>query len=350
MPFADRFVPALVGLVALATSLLPAPARAAVAAPSAPALSPGFSASFWSPYWFFNRADQAGDLAAFLAAQRSSGSDQVILDWTVDADPHASDAAYLASPTLGLGAFNDTVDALLPAAKAAGMKVWVGLVVAPDSWAKPANFTSESFLSKQLVLTNAVADDLYSRYHNEIDGWYVPVEPSWDMIATPKRALRLGEWYRGITDHLHALSGLPVMVSPSMPYAALAGHSALDFVDAMRPMVAAAGVDVWNIQDGFEMTAWTPTQEVAALVRARSLVQRYGGTLWADLYTPPSDSNGQVPVAKLLPYLSAIAAAGIPESQWLFADYFAPPGLSGTDPHAVQNLLAYMDYLGSGTT
>ncbi|MBO9578407.1 MAG: DUF4434 domain-containing protein, partial [Microbacteriaceae bacterium] len=317
-----------------------------VPAAQAATTRPGFIASFVSPYFFDGRASTQQQLATQLDAQEQVGAGDVIVEWAVHAD--ARNAAYPSSPALGLGRFNDAVPALVQAVQARGDQLWMGLVVAPDAWADPSRFTSEQFLAEQLALTNAVADDLWAQYGGAVKGWYIPVEPSWDMISTPERAARLGEWYDAIADHLHALSGKPVMVSPSMPYAWNVGMAPTDYVAAMAPMIAGSDVDVWNLQDGFEMTGWSPETEANAFRAARALTDAAGAELWAAIYTPAYNGAGvRVPVSKLTPYLEALGALGVPLTQWEFAQYLSPDLGRPNGAEMTENLAQYRAYLGA---
>ncbi len=341
MSAADRFRLLGVTTVIVVASTVGLLTPIAASAAAAPAPNPGFSAAFWSPYWFFGRSD--AELRSALAAQKAAGSTNVIISWAVDSD--AKDAAYPSASKLRLARFDNAVGKLVSADKSLGLSTWMGLVVAPDSWAKSKKFTSAKFRKQQVRLADKVADDLWKRYGKQIAGWYIPIEPSLAMISTPTRAKHLGQFYEAIAKHLHKLSGRKVMVSPSMPYAWSAGVSPETFIAHMAPMVRAAKhVNVWNLQDGFEMTGWSPAQEANAFLKAKALVAKTGAKLWADVYTPATDGNGDVSVAKLVPYLRALAATGVPLSEWLYTDYLAPATAAPADPRTPQHLDDYRSY------
>jgi hypothetical protein len=332
---------ALTAAVALGATLVPG--GTASAATTATSTNPGFTATFVSPYWFDGK-DDAAQLKTQFAAQKQAGVNTVIIEWSAHED--AMTAAYPANPTLGYGAFNDAVPQYVAAAKAAGLTVWMGLIVAPDMYENQANITSASWLAGQATRFQKLADDLYGKYGSSIAGWYIPVEPGNNMLKTPAGAARIGGWLGSISSYLHTHDGKkPVMVSPSMPSAESAGLSPEQFVAEMQPMVAAAHIDVWNLQDGFEMTSWSPEQEANAFAAAQALVQKYNAKLWASVYTPAVDGNGTVPLSRLVPYLRAIAETGTTLSTWEFAQYLDPDASQANGAQMTTNFAQYRSYL-----
>jgi hypothetical protein len=203
----------------------------------------------------------------------------------------------------------------------------MGLLVAPNVFEPAGAITNATLLDELATRTLALAADLYSKYGPSIHGWYLPIEPNNKTIRSPQIAQIQGDWIGRITDALHtAYPGIPVMSSPSMPTAILDGKTAMQFVDQFAPVFERAHVDVWNIQDGFKMTAWTPAQEVAALLHAQQLAQQHGAEVWADLYTPGPNSTGtaQVTTSKMIPFLTAIGSAGIRLSSYMFSAHMNP--------------------------
>jgi hypothetical protein len=352
---------AVAAVAALAGGLLGAqPAAAASASTSSttsvatrvavPALSttktaaPAFRAAFWSPY-FIDGSNDAAQIASAMAAQKAAGDTDVIIEWSVHYD--AKDAAYPASASLGFPQWNSAVPQIIAAAKKAGMHVWLGLAVAPDAVNDMSKFTNQSWLNSFTATQQKVAHDLYAKYGSSIAGWYIPTEPAQVNVATPARATQFGKYLGAVSDYLHTHDGKkPVMVSPSMPTAILSGLSAQQFVAELAPLISASHVDVLNLQDGFEMTAWTPAQEVAAFQAAKKLTDAGRMRLWAAVYTPLTDGNGAVPVSKMAPYLKALGAAGIPLTEWEFTSYMSPDKTLRNGAAMTANYAAYKSYLG----
>ncbi|WP_374008615.1 DUF4434 domain-containing protein [Leifsonia sp. LS-T14] len=331
MPRWIRMVAAISAAVAL--SLL-AP-NGAVAAERCASRASTYSGTFWSPYddW------SVGDMESTFREQSSVGIRSTIVVWSVHLD--ANDAAYPSSPSLGYSRFNDSIPKLVQAARATGQKLWMGLVVAPDGF--PAHHEDTAWLTGFVNRSKAVAHDLYALYGNTIAGWYVPTEPGFADIDTAGEAKTYAGWLGQLTAYLHSHDGnKPVMVSPFMPSAIYTGASATRYVQLLKPLIDTAKVDVWNLQDGFGMTAWSPSQEAAAFTLAKSYTRAAGSALWASVYTPARDGNGTpVSVARMAPYLDAIAATGATLSQWTYNDYFS--GTRATTDRAlrVANLAAY---------
>ncbi|GAA4174585.1 DUF4434 domain-containing protein [Gryllotalpicola koreensis] len=344
---------AAAAVAALTVSLIggASPAAASVTTRAAvPALSttktaaPAFRAAFWSPY-FVDGSNDAAQIAQAMAAQKAAGDTDVIIEWSVHYD--AGDAAYPAAASTGFWQWNDAVPQFIAAAKKAGMHVWLGLAVVPDSVNDLSKITNQTWLNAFAATQQKVADDLYAKYGSSIAGWYIPTEPAQVNVATPARAAQFGRYLGAVSDYLHTHDGKkPVMVSPSMPTAISAGLSAQQFVTEMAPLIAASHVDVVNLQDGFEMTAWTPAQEAAAFASAKKQTDAAHAQLWAAVYTPLRDGNGAVPVSKLTPYLRALGALGIPLTEWEFTSYMAPDTSLPNGAAMSQNYAAYKAYLG----
>ncbi|GAA4166489.1 hypothetical protein GCM10022286_31210 [Gryllotalpicola daejeonensis] len=306
--------------------------------------APGFRAAFWSPY-FIDGYNDAAQIATAMAAQKAAGDTDVIIEWSVHYD--AKDAAYPAAKSLGFPQWNDAVPQIVAAAKKAGMHVWLGLAVAPDSVNNMSRFTNQTWLNAFTTTQEKVADDLYAKYGSSISGWYIPTEPAQVNVATSARATQFGKYLGAVSDYLHAHDGRkPVMVSPSMPTAISAGLTAQQFVSELAPLIAASHVDVLDLQDGFEMTAWTPAQEVAAFQAAKKLTDAGRMQLWAAVYTPVSDGNGAVPVSKMQPYLKALGGAGVPLTEWEFTSYMDPDATVAQGAAMTANYKAYKAYLG----
>ena len=307
----------------------------AVAAEKCASKASTFSGTFWSPYddW------SVGDMESMFREQASVGIHSTIVVWSVHLD--ANDAAYPSSPGLGYSRFNDSIPKLVEASRAAGQKLWMGLIVAPDGF--PAHHEDTAWLGAFVKRSEAVAHDLNALYGDTIAGWYVPTEPAYADIDTASKARTYAGWLGHLTGYLHSHDGnKPVMVSPTMPSAIYTGATATQYVELLKRLIVSTKVDVWNLQDGFRMTAWSPTQEAAAFVLAKKYTRAVGSALWASVYTPPRDGNGTpLSVAQMAPYLDAISATGTPLTQWTYNDYFSGTQATTDRVLRVGNLAAY---------
>ncbi len=128
-------------------------------------------------------------------------------------------------------------------------------------------------------------------------GWYILEKPGYKIVADDNLRALHGQFFQKITTVLRALPvKLPVMVSPSVPRAIEGNQTSLWFIERFDPVMKTAGVDVWAMQDGYKMTAWTPEAN-AAMIRA---AQSPSWTLWLDslggfLYTPSGPRLSKLP-------------------------------------------------------
>lgn len=324
---------ALVVLVAALSNAVvhPAPGHAAqsrsvsdVPIDACPA-NPGFTHAFVDPYWLNGKdVDQVVEM---LEAGKQVGVGGVILQWSAYRGAASTVTAYPADPSLGLRLFNRSVPVLVDAAARADVELWMGLLVAPGVFSTRESLTDPVLLGGLARDTLAVADDLYRQFGESIDGWYLPIEPNYKTVTNPTVAVTHGRWIGGMTDHLHQrYPALPVMSSPSMPTAILDGKSAATFVRELEPVMREAGVDVWNFQDGYKMTAWSPTTVASALRAAEVQARGYGAEVWAVMYTPGPGEDGGSPItpSRLQEYMRAIGGTGIRLSQFTFTSYLDP--------------------------
>jgi hypothetical protein len=282
-----------------------------------------------------------------LLAQRDAGIHGVIFQWSGFRYSNGSlTTAYVASPQVRASTFIDALPSFLRTARSLGLNVWMGLVVSPGTLETDAAANDRPLLDAIAQQTITVAADVYARFGTDFQGWYLPIEPDNLTIRSPQTAALHGDWIGQITDELHALSNLPVMASPSMPRAIFDNKSPLTFIEEMKPVFERAGVDVWNIQDGYKMTAWTPTQEVQALRRARAIVESFGAEIWAVLYTPgPNDEGvGQVTTEIMITYLDAIGREGFQLSSYMFTSHMNPDATLKGGPARVRSYEQYTDY------
>lgn len=113
----------------------------------------------------------------------------------------------------------DLVETCLRTAKRAGIKVFLGLNMHDDWWKKEAN--DPPWLYAQMEEGNAVADELYSRYHARYAGTFVGWYWVWEIdnlnFNTPARVDTIVNALNINLRHLKALpTRLPVMLCPFM--------------------------------------------------------------------------------------------------------------------------------------
>jgi hypothetical protein len=327
-------VRALIATVAMITSVFTGlvrtpsgPTHLLLACPSGHV---GFTASFWNPYDDWTLAQTTAE----LQAQRQVAEEGVIVDWAVDQE---AGAAWYPS-RLGYHYFENTLPTLLAAARSLNQQVWMGLIVSPNLF--QVNGNSWSFLAQEVPRFEAVADELYRLYGASIAGWYIPTEPDQSNVSSYSLSYQYGAWLRQIDDYLHQHDGdKRVMIALQMPSAVNSGLTPLQFVQEAQPMMSVAHMDVWNVEDGFGMTGWTPAQEAAGFTLARQYASQDGASVWADVYTP---SNA--PPSQWEPYLAAIAATGVTQlTEWTFPDYMDPSSPAATT-NEVSNFLSYSAY------
>jgi len=271
----------------------------------------GFSYSFWNPYdnWTIAQISQE------IRSQRQLNDNGIIVDWAVDQE---ADAAWYPDGA-GYNDFENTIPTLVSAARSSGERLWMGLIVSPTLFQTDGN--SWSFLEAEVPKFEKVADDLYRQYGPSIAGWYIPTEPNQTNVSTYSLSYQYGAWLHQIDSYLHTRDGdKKVMIAAEMPSAALSGLTPTQFVQEMQPMMSVADMDVWNFEDGFGMTGWTPQQEAAGFGLAQQYGADYRASVWADVYTPAASTPAQWE-----PYLHAIAATGTSQlTQWTFPEYMDP--------------------------
>ncbi|MDR1999489.1 MAG: DUF4434 domain-containing protein [Frankiaceae bacterium] len=315
-----------------------------------------FDSSFWTPYDDLTQPQ----MESALRAQKAVGENGVIIDWALDQDPGAMDVAYAGGQLAGYRQFNSFIDKLIAAARTVGgIPVYMGLIVAPDTF--DSLISTPSGIASEVDLTARLADDLYQKFGSAIKGWYIPTEPLYNEVNSPAKAANYVSFLSGATNYLHHHDGnLPVMIAPYVPSAATAGASATAFVSALgrNGLFANSGIDIWNLQSGYGMTAWTPADEVAACQAAQAAVAGVGSSLlapgyahpaiWGDIYTPKRDTNGKLyPLMDFAPFMTAMGGLNIPLTQWEFPTYMNP---DPTAPNASPgNYAAYQQYLAAGT-
>jgi hypothetical protein len=320
----------IVAAILGATVLTGAGQAVASTTTTCPTGQPGFGYSFWNPYdnWTATQINQE------IQSQRRVNDGGIVVDWSVDQEANA--AWYPNS--VGYSNFENTIPSLVSAAKASGQRLWLGLVVSPTLFQQEGN--NWSFLEAEVPKFEAVANDLYRQYGSSIQGWYIPTEPNQTNVATYNLSYQYGAWLAQIDGYLHTHDGdKSVMIAPEMPSAIQAGLTPRQFIQEMQPMMAVAKMDVWNFEDGYGMTGWTPSQEAAGFALAQRYGAQYHGSVWADVYTPSTATPAQWE-----PYLQAIAATGTSQlSQWTFPEYMDPTNTS-SNANASADYNAYYQY------
>jgi hypothetical protein len=226
----------------------------------------------------------------------------------------------------GYTRFDNTLPRMIVAAKRAGVKLWLGLLLQQSMLDDPASRSDAALLDRVASESGKLANNLYDAFHSTADfgsdvvGWYIPTEPGYQTVANDDLRSLHAQYFQKITTVLHAMpTKLPVMVSPSVPRAIEGNQTGTWFIDRFEPVMKTAGVDVWAMQDGYKMTGWSPAANVAMIQKAQSYAARYGSVVWADLYTPGlGAANGPTPISSLAADLRAVGATGVPLVSWTF--------------------------------
>lgn len=289
--------------------------------------SPGtISATFLDPYSVFGASDSRLD--AMFSAQHDAGIDTVIVQWTGSVtDSGTTVTTYPASSSTGFGAWDAVLPRLLASAARNHVKVWLGLVLKSSLLDLESTRADTALLDRIARDDGTIAADLLTRYGGQFEGWYIPTEPGYETIADPSLLALHGAYLADITGRLDALpTKLPVMISPSVPRAIEGNLSGVEFVNRLEPLIRDSGIDVWNLQDGYKMTAWTPAQNVALIQRGQELGARYGARIWTTIYTPGPDAAGNMSLTpeQFFADLDAVSATGAPVTVWTFDEAFNP--------------------------
>ncbi|WP_424937740.1 MULTISPECIES: DUF4434 domain-containing protein [Bacteria] len=307
-----------------------------------PVAAPGrIGATHLDPYSVFNAS--SARLDALFRAQKAAGIDTVIVQWTGALTASGVVTTYPASASTGFGAWDTVLPRLLASAKQNGVTVWLGLVLKSSLLDLPGTRADAALLDRIARDDVTLAADLLSKYPGQFAGWYIPTEPGYATIADPALTALHSQHLKKIVDGLDALpSTLDVMVSPSVPRAIEGGLSGVEFVSRLAPLIEDTGVDVWNLQDGYKMTAWTPAQNRALIEKGKELAAPAGAEVWATIYTPgPGEANGPVDPVGFFEDLDTVSATGAPVTIWTFVSAMDP---DPTRSHAVSRQILYGQY------
>jgi hypothetical protein len=262
------------------------------------------SGSFVQP-WFVSGWSEA-DWASEMTDLKAAGvDDHFIWQWTVDED---AKTAYYPTSLPGYKMVSDAgcadpVGASLAAAKAAGMKVWLGLNTSGDWWKKYAG--DQTWLDAEFAAARSIAAELWSSYGaaygGTIAGFYLPFEMDNNhFCGNAAEQDRMEAAYKGICDYVHdRMPGCKVMVAPySMDlHWAWAGQEAWQAM--WENILTTAAIDVISFQDGCGAFTLGSTHTSLSTVKSwfaatRKAIDdtRPATELWSDLETFDMDSSG----------------------------------------------------------
>ena len=169
----------------------------------------------------------------------------------------------------------DVVMQLLNAARAVGIKVFLGLQLSDGFW------QHEFDLQQRVDLNTRTINELHQRYgsHAGLGGWYLPEEIDNETAHKPY-ADDLLEYLRRLTTRAHELSKHPVMISPFfgrnvdlLAYARWWDNEALPRIQ----------IDIVAMQDGIG-THRTALDDLSIVFSALSpVMKRHGVRFWANL-------------------------------------------------------------------
>jgi len=295
-------------------------------AASAAEATPGrIGATYVDPHSVFDWSDR--QLDSMFKAQSDAGIDTAIVQWTGAKQASGQVVTtYPANSSTGFGAFDTVLPRLLNSAQRNGVKVWLGLVLRSSLFDNAATMRDAALQDAIARDDLVIARDLLSRYAGLFQGWYIPTEPGYQTIADPTLLALHTAHFRKITDSLRSLpSALPVMVSPCVPRAIEGNLSGVDFVNRLAPMMRESGVDVWNLQGGYKMTAWSPQDSLALVKRGQEIAAETGATVWTTLYTPgPGDANYPLTPQAMFTELDAVTSTGAKATIWTFNSAMNP--------------------------
>lgn len=315
----------------LAMLLLSAPIANAAASPTNPSRPPATSspgriaATHLDPYSVFNAS--TATLDTMFSTQRAAGITTVIVQWTgVYLSSGNVVTTYPASPATGFGAFDAVLPRILDSARRNGITVWLGLVLKDSVFDEPDTRTDTALMNSIALADGVIAQDLLSKYAGQFAGWYIPTEPGYQTVSDTNLLALHTQHVSQITTALDALSPqLPIMISPSTPRAIEGGMSGVEFVQRLKPMITGTGVDVWNLQDGYKMTSWTPAQNKALVEEGQRIAFPLGKTVWVTLYTPgPGDSNYPLTPQLLFNDIDAVGSTGAKVTIWTYNSSMNP--------------------------
>lgn len=176
----------------------------------------------------------------------------------------------------------DTVAAVMDAAAAHGLEVWLGLYMNVTFWQRSKNFSR--MLERDARFCLLLFDELMERYaaHPCLKGIYIADEADRDNVDTPERAGILKDFFTNVCAHIKRKRNWPVMISPffskSVPPAELAAWWD-QFLD--RPMF-----DILAMQDSVGCTRDMAPADVGPYYAALApVLAAHGVRFWNNVET-----------------------------------------------------------------
>ena len=228
--------------------------------------------------------------------------DHVIWQWTADS---MNKVAYYPTKIDGWqGSDVDLVGDSLAAAKATGIKVWLGLNWTDAWWSHYAN--ERSWLENEFAIGRAVTKELWDRYGtaygDTIAGFYITMEVDNINYREPIKQDRMTKVYAESVDYIHNYTQKPVMVAPffvdSRDCPDEHGMNPDEYAAMWAKILAKAPIDVIAMQDGVGVAhvsvpnvgVWfEKMQQMIAKVRPETELWSDLETLKPDFTTAPND-------------------------------------------------------------
>ncbi|NUU08110.1 DUF4434 domain-containing protein [Leifsonia sp. C5G2] len=280
----------------------------------------------------------------------AAGISTVVLNGAVARDTAAARAYY---PTALPGVQQatskgrspvDAVTPLLTGARASGLTVWLGTYLPDSSWFSPDDATVSATTTANAAMTEAVIQDLDTRYgefRDVIEGWYLGSEVNSNYAWSWNAGEALTSYYARLTAAAATAStAQKTMASPYYNVAALPNASL--WTSMWTRILSAAPVTVLALQDGAGdcadgvcgpfRDAETQAQQLTTKFAATAAAVKAAGdrtALWsnADLYDGLGRSKPIPDLARdvetVRPYVSGYTS-------WSYTNQYSPWTL-GTD-------------------
>jgi len=264
--------------------------------------------------------------------------DHVILQYVAKSDTHTTFYPKGFTPTADGSTWTqsnpgkDPVGACLAAAKAKGLKVWLGLGWDQTNWFNnnPNTFTpwqlDDAYINKLLEQYDVViAKDLWTKYKGTyattIAGFYFAEEIDNVISKQNQYQYYIGHLYNA-TLAIKTATGKPVMIAP---FFIASSHSASNYAVDMSNIVAGTGVDVVAVQDGVGAGNATVTQAQSwfAALKTQFTSQGIGSKLWSDLETFDVNFN-PAPISRVADQVNREAPSVAKFTSFTFAQYDTP--------------------------
>lgn len=174
------------------------------------------------------------DWNAIMTQMKGVGIETIVVQYAVQ---YYNDTVktYYYNPTFETpaapdnGGYRNQIPFMLEAAKANGMKIYLGLHIAESAWfsAMPAGFSDlnakgeSTFLVSSAAYSKDVFDDLWKQFGSEygdvIAGWYLPFEFNNDAVKNENGSLPrlIKNFYQPLTNHIKSVTpDKPILISP----------------------------------------------------------------------------------------------------------------------------------------